>query len=67
MTVAQFETLPEEEAAAVIGRRFSQLANCGYSLEQAIALAVHLDIDLHRATGLVEGGCPPELAVQILL
>jgi len=67
MTVAQFETLPEEEAAAVIGWRFSQFASSGYSLEQAIALAVQLDVDLHRATGLVEDGCPPELALKILL
>ena len=30
-------------------------------------LAARLDVDLHRAIALVENGCPPEMALQILL
>ena len=32
-----------------------------------IDLATRLDIDLHTARELLERGCPPDLAAQILL
>jgi len=67
MTVAEFDTLAEEEATEVIRWRFSQLARSGYGLEDAIRLATHLDVDLHRAADLVARGCTPSLALRILL
>jgi hypothetical protein len=51
----------------VIRWRLSQLTSSGYPLEQAVALATRLDVDLHRAADLVSRGCPPELALRILL
>ena len=67
MTAAQFEALDEAEATEVIRWRLSQLTSSGYPLEQAVALATRLDVDLHQAADLVARGCPPELALRILL
>ena len=67
MTAAQLEALEETEAVDVIRWRLSQLTRSGYPLEEAVAVATRLDIDLHRASGLVDRGCPPELALRILL
>jgi hypothetical protein len=67
MTAAQLEALEETETVDVIRWRLSQLTRSGYPLEEAVAVATRLDIDLHRASGLVDRGCPPELALRILL
>jgi hypothetical protein len=47
--------------------RFEQLRRAGFDSELALDLAVCAGVDLHDATGLVERGCPPMLAAQILL
>jgi hypothetical protein len=39
----------------------------GFDPSSAFELAARLDIDLHAATELVDRGCSPELALQILL
>ena len=52
MTVSEFETLAEQEATEVVKWRFSQLTRSGFSLEDAIALATRIDVDLHRAADL---------------
>jgi hypothetical protein len=67
MTVAEFETLAEREAAEIVEWRFSQLTKSGYALEDAITLATRLDVDLHEAADLVARGCSPSLALRILL
>jgi hypothetical protein len=67
LTAAQLEALEETETVDVIRWRLSQLKRSGYPLEEAVAVATRLDIDLHRASGLVDRGCPPELALRILL
>ncbi|MEP6812633.1 MAG: hypothetical protein ABI990_06575 [Actinomycetota bacterium] len=67
MTVAEFETLAEQEAAEVMEWRFSQLTRSGFPAENAIRLATRLDVDLHQAVDLVARGCPPSLALRILL
>jgi hypothetical protein len=67
MTVAGFETLAEQEAADVLDWRFSQLTRNGFAVEDAITLATRVDIDLHQAADLVARGCPPSLALRILL
>jgi len=67
MTVAEFETLAEQEAAEVMEWRFSQLTRSGFPAEDAIRLATRLDVDLHQAVALVARGCTPRLALRILL
>ena len=67
MTVAEFETLAEQDAAEVMEWRFSQLARSGFPPDAAIRLATRLDVDLHRAADLVARGCPPDLALRSLL
>jgi hypothetical protein len=47
--------------------RAEALERVGYGAQAAAELAARLDIDLHRAIDLVEQGCPPETALQILL
>ena len=64
MTVAEFET---QETADVVEWRFSQLTRSGFAAEDAIRLATRLDVDLHQAADLVARGCPPSLALRILL
>jgi hypothetical protein len=47
--------------------RAEELERAGYPLQAAIELAARMDVDLHRAAGLLRNGCTPELALQILL
>ena len=67
MTAAQFETLESPEAEAVLRWRFEGLVQAGYDAGSALILASHVEIDLHEATLLLARGCPPELALQIVL
>jgi len=57
----------ETETERVERWRAEVLEKVGYDPASAIELAVRADIDLHRAIQLVEQGCPPELAVRILV
>jgi hypothetical protein len=57
----------ETEAEKVERWRAEALEKVGYDLESALELAARPDVDLHRAVNLVESGCPPELALRILL
>jgi hypothetical protein len=47
--------------------RADELIRVGYDAEQAMTLAVRHDVDLHAAADLLERGCPPQLALEILL
>jgi ketol-acid reductoisomerase len=67
MTAAQFETLETPEAEAILRWRFEVLVKAGYDPGSALILASHLEVDLHEAGLLLERGCPPEVAVQIVL
>jgi hypothetical protein len=67
MTAAEFELLGESEADQVIRWRLDALTAAGYSVEWALVLAAHVEVDLHVATDLVRRGCPPETAPRILL
>jgi hypothetical protein len=57
----------ETEAEKVERWRAEALEKVGYDLESAVKLASRPDVDLHQAVELVESGCPPELALRILL
>ena len=67
MTVAELISQDEGEQMAVLEWRFSQLAKSGYGIDDAIVLATQTDVDLHLASDLVARGCPPALALRILL
>ena len=56
-----------EETELVEAWRLEELERAGYLPSQADELAVRHDIDLHAAVGLIERGCPSDLALQILL
>ena len=47
--------------------RMEVLEGAGYDRRTAALLACRKDVDLHRALSLVQNGCSPELALQILL
>ena len=64
MTAAQI--IEETEAARVIRWRAEELERAGFDAAAAAELAARSDIDLHRATALLESGCPAELALEIL-
>ena len=52
--------------AIEVGGIDEALERAGYDHASAAELAERPDVDLHRATALLESGCPVELAVQIL-
>jgi hypothetical protein len=66
MTTSQ-ETACEEAVAQLLRWRFQRLCRAGFEPDEATVLASHWEVDLHRATDLVERGCPPTLALEILL
>ena len=56
----------ESEVERVERWRAQALERAGYPAEAARELSARLDVDLHRAIGMLENGCPPELALEIL-
>jgi hypothetical protein len=46
--------------------RLDSLARAGYDAESAAVLAASPEVDLHLAVSLLERGCPPDTALQIL-
>jgi hypothetical protein len=61
------EEIVETELERVERWRADELMRAGFDPSSAVELAARLDIDLHAATQLVDRGCSPELALQILL
>jgi len=57
----------ETETERVERWRAEELMRAGFDPAAAAQLAACLDVDLHSAIGLLERGCPADLAVQILL
>jgi hypothetical protein len=66
MTAAQAPTY-ETELERIEAWRAEELERAGYPARDAAKVAARLDIDLHRAVDLIERGCSPELALEILL
>ena len=56
----------ETELDRVERWRTSELMRVGFPGDDAVALAARTDVDLHEAIGLVQRGCPPDLAIRIL-
>ena len=67
MTAAEAGIQISSEAERIEAWRAEELERAGYSRRDAAELAARFDVDLHLATDLVAGGCPPELALRILL
>jgi len=67
MSAAQVEESGAQEVDVVVSWRFEELLRAGADAGSALVLAGHTEIDLHEATRLLERGCPPALALQIML
>jgi len=57
----------ETEEQRIQRWRREELERAGYDRSSAERLAARYDVDLHTAVDLVTSGCPPHLALQILL
>ena len=53
-------------AEAVTSWRIERLAAAGYPADAALVLALDREVDLHLAVSLLERGCPPDTALEIL-
>ena len=65
MTAAEVQDRTELDL--VEAWRHEELLRAGYPKEAAAVLAVRFDVDLHHAVSLLKQGCPPEIAVAILI
>ena len=59
-------TQADRRSAEVVAWRRRQLIAAGFPRALADALAGERRADLHALLGLVEQGCPPDLAARIL-
>jgi hypothetical protein len=66
MPTADTTSLRETEQEQVERWRAQELERAGYSADVASELAMRADVDLHRAIELLQRGCSPELAADIL-
>jgi hypothetical protein len=66
MTTAELLTARVTEDQVVAWRR-DQLRRAGCRRFEAEVLARERQVDLHAAVELLERGCPPKLALEILL
>jgi hypothetical protein len=55
------------EEDAVVRWRFDALVRAGCTWGSALRLAKRRDVDLRLAERLADEGCPPEIALRILL
>lgn len=67
MISRQLARLEESETQGVLSWRFTQLMQAGYDSDDALELATHTEVDLHKAADLRRRGCPPHTAKRILL
>jgi hypothetical protein len=67
MTAAEAGLRNETELERVHAWRAQELERAGFDARSAGKLAARPDVDLHRAIDLLRLGCPPELALKILL
>lgn len=57
----------ETEIDRITRWRADALERAGYDQRAAAKIAERHEVDLHKAVQLIEQGCPPELAPEILL
>ena len=61
------DTYIETETERVERWRTEELLRVGFDVESATLIAAEPGVDLHATVAMIERGCPPELAVRILL
>lgn len=66
LTLTAPDCAEREPRDAVVAWRVEQLAAAGYAADAALVLALDSDVDLHAAISLLERGCPPNTALEIL-
>jgi hypothetical protein len=64
--MAQTTEIPPSENEKVVSWRLHVLVEAGYPADIAKQIA-NSDADLHHAESLLEAGCSPETAAEILL
>ena len=64
--IAPTRSAREREREAVTSWRVERLLGAGYPADAALVLALDRDVDLHLAVSLLERGCPPDTALEIL-
>ncbi len=67
MSTTQFQAQTQSEIEEVLRWRFDELVRANYTVEDALDIAAHVEIDLHEAIALRDQGCPSATAVRILL
>jgi hypothetical protein len=67
MTTAETGLRDDSELGRVEAWRVEELRRAGYDADSAAKLAARHDVDLHIAVDLLRQGCPPEIALGILL
>jgi hypothetical protein len=67
MSAAELGLRDETEIERIEHWRAEALERAGYDPTTAAMLAMRHEVDLHEAEALLERGCPPELALRILL
>jgi hypothetical protein len=67
MSAAELDLHEETESERIERWRVEELARAGYDADDAVELAGRSYVDLHLAIELLERGCPPRIALRILL
>jgi hypothetical protein len=67
MSQTELNVLEDTELEKIERWRAEELMRAGYGARAAGRLSGRHDIDLHQAVELLAQGCPPELAIKILL
>ena len=67
MTAAEGGLVEDTEIERIEAWRTQELRRAGFDRPAANAVATRHDVDLHFAVDLLRRGCPPELALKILL
>ena len=67
MAATDIYLVDKTEIERIEGWRAEELERAGFEPRAAGRVAVRHDVDLHSAVDLLERGCPPELALKILL
>lgn len=67
ITADELEELDVDEILSIIHCRLDELTRVGCDGPECLVLAGRVDVGIEQATDLVARGCPPELALRILL
>jgi len=67
VSTTQFQAQTQSEIEEVLRWRFDELLRANYTVEDALDIAAHVELDLHEAIALRDQGCPSATAVRILL